>query len=73
LSGAQRRAAEKELTAIDRRLGKLAAQLSAVDVKLAEAHDDYDRLLTLQTERDGISAEVIQLEDRWLELGEAVG
>jgi hypothetical protein len=73
LSGAQRRAAEKELTAIDRRLGKLAAQLSAVDVKLAEAHDDYELLLALQTERDDISAEVVQLEDRWLELGEAVG
>src|SRR5690606_24129676 len=40
LTGSDRRAAEKELASIDRRLEKLAATLADLDVKLAEAHDD---------------------------------
>ncbi|MBN9207679.1 MAG: ABC-F family ATP-binding cassette domain-containing protein [Microbacterium ginsengisoli] len=73
LSGAERRAAEKELAAIDRRLAKLAEQISAVDVRLADAHDDYAALVALQTERDQLTTETVELEERWLELGEAVG
>ncbi|MFV0319593.1 MAG: ABC-F family ATP-binding cassette domain-containing protein [Microbacterium sp.] len=72
LSGADRRAAEKELAAIDRKLEKLAARVADLDVQLAESHDDYERLLALQSERDAVSAEMTQLEDRWLELGEAL-
>lgn len=73
LAGAERRAAEKELSAIDRRLERLAASLAAVDVRLAESHDDYAALVRLQAERDGLSSEMTDLEDRWLELGEALG
>ena len=73
LAGAERRAAEKELSAIDRRLEKLAASLAALDVRLAEAHDDYSALVALQAERDALTGEMTQLEDRWLELGEALG
>jgi len=73
LAGAERRAAEKELSAIDRRLEKLAASLAALDVRLAEAHDDYPALMALQSERDALTGEMTQLEDRWLELGEALG
>ncbi|GAA3766892.1 ABC-F family ATP-binding cassette domain-containing protein [Microbacterium kribbense] len=72
LAGADRRTAEKELSAIDRRLRKVAQQLAAVDAKLADAHDDYPTLLTLQGERDGLTAETAGLEDRWLELSEAL-
>ena len=71
--GADRRTAEKELSAVDRRLSKLAETLAAVDVRLAEAHDDYSRLVRLQPERDAVAAEMVGLEDRWLELGEALG
>jgi len=73
LAGAERRAAEKELSAIDRRLEKLAASLASLDVRLAEAHDDYPALMALQAERDALTGEMTQLEDRWLELGEALG
>jgi len=73
LAGAERRAAEKELSAIDRRLEKLAASLASLDVRLAEAHDDYPALVALQAERDALTGEMTQLEDRWLELGEALG
>jgi ABC-type multidrug transport system ATPase subunit len=73
LAGAERRFAEKELSALDRRLEKLAASLAALDVRLAESHDDYAALVALQSERDGLTQEMTQLEDRWLELGEALG
>lgn len=72
LSGAERRTAEKELSAIDRRLGRLQSELDAVDVKLAESHDDYSELQALQERRNGASAEVAQLEERWLELSETL-
>ncbi|UIN31689.1 ABC-F family ATP-binding cassette domain-containing protein [Microbacterium binotii] len=72
LAGAERRAAEKELSAIDRRLAKLQTEIAALDARFADAHDDYDRLLELQRTRDGYVAEVAGLEERWLELGEAL-
>ncbi|MDQ1206388.1 ABC-F family ATP-binding cassette domain-containing protein [Microbacterium sp. SORGH_AS_0862] len=72
LAGAERRAAEKELSAIDRRLAKLQTEIAALDARFADAHDDYDRLLELQRTRDGYVAEVATLEERWLELGEAL-
>jgi ATPase subunit of ABC transporter with duplicated ATPase domains len=73
LAGAERRSAEKELSAIDRRLEKLAGSLAALDVRLAESHDDFAALVALQSERDGLTQEMTRLEDRWLELGEALG
>jgi ATPase subunit of ABC transporter with duplicated ATPase domains len=72
LAGAERRAAEKELSAIDRRLAKLQAEIAALDARFADAHDDYDRLQELQRTRDAYVAEVATLEERWLELGEAL-
>ncbi len=72
LAGAERRAAEKELSAIDRRLAKLQTEIAALDARFADAHDDYDRLLELQRTRDAYVAEVSTLEERWLELGEAL-
>ncbi|MDY0828679.1 ABC-F family ATP-binding cassette domain-containing protein [Microbacterium sp. BG28] len=72
LAGAERRAAEKELSAIDRRLAKLQTEIAALDARFADAHDDYDRLLELQRTRDAYVTEVASLEERWLELGEAL-
>lgn len=73
LTGADRRAAEKELASIDRRLEKLAASIAALDVRFADAHDDYSELTGLQTQRAALADEQSTLEDRWLELGEALG
>jgi ATPase subunit of ABC transporter with duplicated ATPase domains len=72
LAGAERRAAEKELSAIDRRLAKLQTEIAALDARFADAHDDYDRLQELQRTRDAYVTEVATLEERWLELGEAL-
>lgn len=72
LTGADRRAAQKEVSAIDRRLEKLEKEIAGIDAQLADAHDDFDRLLTLQRHRDELVAETTTLEERWLELGEAL-
>ena len=73
LGGAERRAAEKEVSSIDRRLEKLAGEIAAVDQELAGAHDDYAALLDLQRRRDALTEEVATLEERWLELSERLG
>ncbi|MEU1972727.1 ABC-F family ATP-binding cassette domain-containing protein [Microbacterium sp. NPDC019599] len=72
LSGAEKRAAEKELSAVDRRLEKLAASIASLDVSFADAHDDYQRLTALQSERATLAAEQSTLEERWLELSESL-
>ena len=71
LAGAERRNAEKELSAIDRRLVKLATEIRTSHERIA-AHDqgDYAGLGGLTAELEGHEAEVARLEDRWLELGE---
>ncbi|MEV7692648.1 ABC-F family ATP-binding cassette domain-containing protein [Microbacterium sp. NPDC089189] len=70
LSGADRRTAEKEVAAIDRRLTKVQSEIVTLDAKFATAHDDYDALQALQRRRDELVAETATLEERWLELGE---
>jgi ATPase subunit of ABC transporter with duplicated ATPase domains len=72
LGGADRRAAQKEVSAIDRRLERVAKEISAVDGELAGAHDDYAVLIELQRRRDALTNEVATLEERWLELNEAL-
>jgi ATPase subunit of ABC transporter with duplicated ATPase domains len=70
-TGAERRAAEKELAAIDRRLAKAADAIRAKQEELA-AHDptDYAGLGALQSELSALEADAATLEERWLELGE---
>lgn len=71
LVGADRRTAEKEIAAIDRRLEKLQAQIAEQHEKLAR-HDqsDYVGLGTLGDELSGLEATVADLETRWLEVSE---
>jgi len=71
LSGAALRAAEKELSALDRRLGKVSDQVAAKHEELAR-HDqsDYVGLGRLTEELRALEGEVADLETRWLELSE---
>ncbi|WP_350349391.1 ABC-F family ATP-binding cassette domain-containing protein [Agromyces sp. G08B096] len=71
LSGADRRAAEKELASIDRRLERLQAEIAAQHEKLAR-HDqsDYVGLGALGDELSALEASVAELETRWLEVSE---
>ncbi len=70
-SGAEVRAAQKEMNQIDRKLGKLADQKAKLEEKMA-AHDpaDYEGLAALSAEVQSLQDEVDELELRWMELSE---
>jgi ABC-type multidrug transport system ATPase subunit len=71
VSGADRRAAEKEMSALDRRIGRLGQDRQAILDRFA-AHDqaDYAGLGTLQGELAAVDEELEQAETRWLEVAE---
>ncbi|WP_409429256.1 ABC-F family ATP-binding cassette domain-containing protein [Mycobacterium sp. SMC-11] len=73
LSGAELRAAQKDLAAVDRRLARLAEQIEAKHHELA-AFDQSDHvgLAELTRELRALEAEVAEQEGRWLELSELV-
>ncbi|GFG69728.1 ABC-F family ATP-binding cassette domain-containing protein [Mycolicibacter senuensis] len=73
LSGAELRAAQKDLVAIERRLTRLAEQIEAKHHELA-AFDQSDHvgLATLTAELRGLEDEVAEQEGRWLELSEVL-
>ncbi|MBL7495984.1 ABC-F family ATP-binding cassette domain-containing protein [Frankia sp. CNm7] len=74
LSGAELRAAQKELTAAERRLDRLAAQVTKTHKELSE-HDpsDYEGVLRLTRQVGDLETEIAALEERWLELSEQTG
>lgn len=69
LGGAGRRAAEKEVGSIDRRLDKLRSQIQVMHDQMA-THDpsDYVGLQKLDSELRTLDSQASQLEERWLEL-----
>jgi ATPase subunit of ABC transporter with duplicated ATPase domains len=71
LSGAQRRAAQKEVTSIERRLAKLAGEVDELHRRMAE-HDqgDYTGLQQLTDRLRAVEDESATLEERWLTLAE---
>ena len=74
LSGADLRTAQKEISAIERKLEKLANQIDAAHVRLAEHdQDDYEGLQRLSGGLRELESEVAALEERWLELSDSVG
>lgn len=73
LSGAELRAAQKDLAAVDRRLAKLAEQIEAKHHQLAEFdQSDHVGLAELTRELRALEDEVAEQEARWLELSELV-
>lgn len=73
LSGAELRAAEKELGAIERKLAKLNDQLATDRDALAELdQSDYELLAKKMQEINAIESEVAELDQRWLELADLV-
>ncbi len=72
-SGAEVRAAQKEINQIDRKLAKLADQKAKLEEKMASYdHSDYEGLAALSAEQQGIQDEIDELEMRWIELSEIV-
>ncbi|MFZ1381230.1 MAG: ABC-F family ATP-binding cassette domain-containing protein [Scrofimicrobium sp.] len=73
LSGAELRAAHKELAATERKIGKLDNQIEALQQRMAD-HDqsDFEGLAELTGELHRLTEEKDSLEEHWLELGEAI-
>ena len=71
ISGAELRAAEKELGAIDRRLARLADQIAAKHRELAD-HDQSDHvgIARLTEQLRDLEGGVTELESRWMEVSE---
>ncbi|MCV7359842.1 ABC-F family ATP-binding cassette domain-containing protein [Mycolicibacterium fluoranthenivorans] len=74
LSGADLRAAQKEVASIERRLEKLTGQIDTAHQRLAE-HDqgDFEGLQGLSGKLRDLETEVAELEEKWLELTEMLG
>ncbi|MDT3317517.1 ABC-F family ATP-binding cassette domain-containing protein [Microbacterium sp. KSW4-11] len=74
LSGAERRAAEKEVTSLERRIAKLSDQIATARTALAD-HDqaDYVGLGEKMQHITAMEAEVAEAEERWFELSEQLG
>ncbi|HEU4361455.1 MAG TPA: ABC-F family ATP-binding cassette domain-containing protein [Mycobacterium sp.] len=73
LSGAELRAAQKELTSIDRSLGRLAEAITAKHHELADASQSDRVVITgLTNELRALEEQLAGLENRWLELSEVV-
>ncbi len=74
LSGAERRAAEKEATSLERRVAKLSDQIATARTALAD-HDqaDYVGLGEKMQHITAMEAEVAEAEERWFELSEQLG
>jgi len=73
ISGAELRAVQKEIAAIDRRLARLADQIAGKHRELAE-HDQSDHvgITRLTQQLRDLEDDVAGLETRWLELSEVV-
>ncbi|HEY1840116.1 MAG TPA: ABC-F family ATP-binding cassette domain-containing protein [Mycobacterium sp.] len=73
ISGAELRAAHKEIAAIDRRLARLAEQIEAKHRELAE-HDQSDHvgITGLTGQLRDLESDVAELENRWLEVSEVI-
>lgn len=71
MSGAQRRAAEKELASVDRQLSRLADRIAAKHNELAEYdQSDHVGITRLTGDLRALEDEVAAVEGRWLELSE---
>lgn len=74
LSGAERRAAEKELAAVERKLERLQEQIRRDRDGLAALdQSDYQLLGVEMAKIVAFEDEVAALEERWLELSEHLG
>ncbi|GAB87709.1 ABC-F family ATP-binding cassette domain-containing protein [Gordonia rubripertincta] len=73
LSGAELRAANKELASLERRIDKLHSKIDEARTALAD-HDQSDyQGLSAETERiREMESELAEIEERWMELGEAI-
>jgi len=74
LSGAERRALEKELSSLERKIETAQRRIAAVHDDMA-THDqsDFDGLSALGERLRTLQGEIDENEERWLEVGERLG
>ena len=72
VSEAEKRQARKELSRVERQLGKLADQEAKLHEQMAEAAEDYGRLAGLNSQLQAVLAEKEELELAWLEASEVL-
>ncbi len=72
LTGAAAHAARKELGRVEARLARIDAEQQALHEAMADAHTDHEHLLALTGQDAALVAERATLEERWLELAEAL-
>ncbi|EWC60040.1 ABC transporter, ATP-binding protein [Actinokineospora spheciospongiae] len=71
VNAAERRAAQKELSRLERQIATLDKKEAKLHAALAEAATDSGKLLDLDAELRGVVAEKEELEGRWLEVADA--
>lgn len=73
LSGAQTRAAKKEVSSIERRMDKLSKRIARAHDEMAD-HDqtDFEGLQKLTSSMQELKTEMTELEERWLETTETL-
>ncbi|MEO3927871.1 ABC-F family ATP-binding cassette domain-containing protein [Micromonosporaceae bacterium B7E4] len=72
LSGGELRAARKELSRLERQIGKLEQREAALHHQMAEHATDYTRIAELDGQLRAVRAEREQTEEAWLALAEEV-
>ena len=73
LSGAEKRAAEKQLAAVERKMDKASAEIEKLNAEMA-AHDQSDigGLSDLGKKVGAKETEIAELEEQWMELSEGL-
>ncbi len=69
-AAARRRDGQKELTRLERQLGKVTGREAELTAALAEHASDYAKLIELGAELRAVQAEKASMEERWLTLAE---
>ncbi len=72
-AGAELRAGKKELTRLERQLGKLEQRAALLHEQLATYATDYEKVAALDVELRTVQAERAATEDAWLALAEQIG
>ena len=72
LTGAAAHAARKDLSRVETRMARIEVLRAELHAQMADSHTDHERLLTLSAADAALAAEHTDLEERWLELGEAL-
>ncbi|WP_028647345.1 ABC-F family ATP-binding cassette domain-containing protein [Nocardiopsis sp. CNT312] len=71
-SAAERRAAQKEMQRVERRMDRIGRREAELHELMAAAAEDYTRLAELDAEAKELAAEKERLEEVWLDQAEAV-